>query len=77
MQFASAAPGLDSPSAVGAYLDGSFPSTSPGSAEGGWVQVDYYPGLNFVEPIRIIEHPAEDRLLIIGKDGLGWTVSHQ
>ena len=77
LQFATAAPGLDSPSAVGAYLDGSFPSTSPGSAEGGWVQVDYYPGLNFVEPIRVIEHPAEDRLLIIGKDGLGWTVSHQ
>ena len=76
-QLALAAPGLDSPSAVGPYLDGAFPATSPGSAEGEWVQIDYYPGLSFVEPIRVIEHPAEDRLLIVGKDGLGWTVSHQ
>ena len=77
-QTVSAAPGLDSPVAIAPYLDGIFPSTTPGSAEGGeWVQVDYYPDLTFVEPIRIIEHPVEDRLLIVGKDGIGWTVSHQ
>ena len=75
--IASAAPGLDSAVAVAPYLDGVFPTASPGSAEGEWVQVDYYPGLSFVEPIRIIEHPVEDRLVIVGKDGVGWTVSHQ
>ena len=76
-QIALAAPGLDSAVAVAPYLDGAFPAASPGSAEGEWVQVDYYPGLSFVEPIRIIEHPVEDRLVIVGKDGVGWTVSHQ
>ena len=76
-QVSFAAPGLDVAVAVAPYLDGAFPETSPGSAEGDWIQVDYYPGLNFVEPIRIIEHPVDDRLLIVQKDGTGWTVSHQ
>ena len=51
--IASAAPGLDSAVAVAPYLDGVFPTASPGSAEGEWVQVDYYPGLSFVEPIPV------------------------
>ncbi|MEM7097841.1 MAG: PQQ-dependent sugar dehydrogenase [Pseudomonadota bacterium] len=74
---AHSAPGLTSPAPVGPFLDGAFPSTTPGSAQGDWVQVNYYPSLNFVEPIRIIEHPTENKLLIIGKDGLGWLVTHQ
>ena len=76
-QIASAAPGLDGAARVAPYLNGAFPQNSPGTSEGEWVQVDYYPGLSFVEPIRIIEHPVEDRLVIVGKDGRGWTVSHR
>ena len=75
---AMAAPGLDNASPIGSFLDGVFPDASPGASnDSTWVQADYYPDLSFVEPIRIIEHPIQDRLLIIGKDGVGWTVSHQ
>ena len=76
--FTHAAPGLSNASPIAPFLDGALPSTSPGaSSSTTWVQVDYYPDLTFVEPIRIIEHPVLDRLLIIGKDGIGWTVSHE
>jgi uncharacterized repeat protein (TIGR03806 family) len=74
---ADAAPGLSAPEAVGSFLDGAFPNTSPGtSANADWVQEDYY-SLPFVEPLRIIEHPVEDRLIIVCKDGRAFSVSHQ
>src|SRR3954452_20346423 len=69
--------GLKSATPVGAFLDGAFPKTSPGtSPDAKYVQADYYPGLTFVEPLRIVEHPVEDRLIIVGKDGKAWSVSH-
>ncbi len=75
---AEAEPGLTAPSPVGAYLDGVFSTHSPGlSADATWVQEDYYPGLTFPEPIRIVEHPTEDRLIIVCKDGTGYSVSHE
>ena len=37
--------------AVGAFLDGKFPNSSPGaSPDAKYAQADYYPGLTFVEP---------------------------
>ena len=69
--------GRPSASPVQPFLDGAFPANSPGSSTGAWSQSDYYPDLSFVEPIRIIEHPVENRLLVIGKDGLGWLVTHE
>ena len=53
---------------VAPYLKGAFPETIF-SGSGSYTQENYYPGLTFVEPPRIIEHPTQDRLLIIGKDG--------
>jgi uncharacterized repeat protein (TIGR03806 family) len=65
------------PTPVGAFLNGAFPKTSPGtSPDAKYVQADYYPGLTFVEPLRIVEHPVEDRLIIVGKDGKAWSVAH-
>ena len=49
-QVSFAAPGLDVAVAVAPYLDGAFPETSPGSAEGDWIQVDYYPCLLYTSP---------------------------
>ncbi|MEL6520407.1 MAG: DUF642 domain-containing protein [Pseudomonadota bacterium] len=72
---AKAQSGLSAPVPVAPYLDGAFPD-AVFSGSGGYQQVNFYPGLSFVEPIRIVEHPIEDRLVIVGKDGLGWTVSH-
>jgi uncharacterized repeat protein (TIGR03806 family) len=40
------------------------------------VQEDYY-SLAFVEPLRIIEHPVEDRLVIVCKDGTAHSVAHE
>jgi uncharacterized repeat protein (TIGR03806 family) len=72
-----AAPGLTSAAPVSPFLDGKFPTTSPGnSPNANYVQEDYFP-LTFVEPLRILEHPVEDRLIIVGKDGKAWSVSHQ
>ena len=74
---AGAIPGLTSPSAVDQFLDGAFPETSPNSSpDAEWVAVDYS-AASFVEPIRIVEHPVENRLVVVGKDGIGWTISHE
>ena len=69
---ASAGPGLTTPEPIGPFLDGAFPISSPGtSPDAAWVQENYYPGLTFVEPIRILQHPALDRLVVVCKDGKG------
>ena len=76
-----AMPGLTTPEPMGMFLNGAFPETSPGTPRSSglndWVQQDYYPSLTFVEPIRIVEHPTENRLIIVSKDGLGWSVTHE
>src|SRR5262245_11892290 len=63
--------------AVGACLDGKLPNASPRtSPDAKYAQADFYPGLTVVEPLRIVEHPVEDRLVIVGKDGKAWSVAH-
>ena len=57
---ALASPGLDQAEPIAAYLNGVFPSTAPGASvgtDGGYTQRNYFPGVEFVEPLRIIEHP--------------------
>jgi len=74
-------PGLTSSAPVAPYLNGVFPTMAPvavsfdGSAD--WASLNYYPDLNFVEPLRIIEHPKQNKLLIVGKDGIGHLVTHE
>ena len=78
--FAKAEPGLLSSAPATPYLNGVFPTKAPvsvsfdGSAD--WVTRNYFPDLKFVEPIRIIEHPNLNKLLIVGKDGTGHLVTH-
>jgi len=78
--ISKAEPGLESNSPIMPYLNGVFPTTAPvalsfdGTAE--WTTRNYYPDLKFVEPLRIIEHPNQNKLLIIGKDGMGHLVTH-
>lgn len=65
-----AAPGINAPTPVGPYLDGAFPSLSPGANPNGLYKPEnYFPELTFVEPIRIVEHPTADELAIVSKDG--------
>jgi uncharacterized repeat protein (TIGR03806 family) len=69
-QLSHGAPGIDAPSPVGPYLDGAFPSVSPGANPSGLYKPEnYFPELTFVEPIRIVEHPTADELAIVSKDG--------
>ena len=79
--FAGNAGGLEAPEPIGAFLDGAFPPTSPSTPSSSglndWVQQDYYPDLTFVEPIRLVEHPVENKLIVVGKDGVGWAVTHE
>ncbi|NNF66833.1 MAG: DUF642 domain-containing protein [Gammaproteobacteria bacterium] len=74
---AFSAPGINSPTSVGAFLDNSLPAQRPGSNPGAaYTTVNYFPSLTFVEPIRIVEHPTDDSLMIVSKDGTFWAVDN-
>jgi uncharacterized repeat protein (TIGR03806 family) len=69
--------GLDAPEPVGAFLDGVFPSLTPGTTPGGtWGTQNALPNLVFSEPVRIVEHPLEDQLVIASKTGPIWLVDN-
>lgn len=74
-----ASPGLDNAEPIAPYLNGVFPATAPESAisaDGGYSQRNYFPDVSFVEPLRIIEHPTRNELVIVGKDALGHVITH-
>ncbi|MGD7654483.1 MAG: PQQ-dependent sugar dehydrogenase, partial [Verrucomicrobiales bacterium] len=72
--FAAAQPpGLDQPEPFTAFLNGSFPSSIPGSTPGGsWATQNAFPNLSFPEPVRIVEHPREQKLVVVSKTGPVW-----
>jgi len=77
--LALAQSGLNSPVAVSAYLNGVFPSSEPGTTTEqvtGYTQRNYFPEVSFVEPLRIVEHPVENSLLVVGKDGMGHLITN-
>ncbi len=65
---AFAVPGLDTREAVGAYLNGAFPSATPGSG-GSYSWVNAFPNLTFNSPIRMFPEPGSTRLWVIGREG--------
>lgn len=73
----SMAGGLTSPSVFEPYLGGVFSDNqSTGSSEG-WKQKNYFPDVNFVEPIRIVEHPIDNKLLVVSKNGKGHLITNR
>jgi len=66
--------GLDAPTPLQAFLNGVFPSEAP-TLEG-YTQRDYFPEVRFTEPLRIVEHPSLNELVIVGKDGKGHLISN-
>ena len=56
------------------YLNGAFPSTLPG-ANNSWELQDPWPEINIASPLRIIEFPGSDDLLVVSKLGEVWRVS--
>ena len=77
---AFAEPGLSRPEPIGAYLNGAFPTRAPGAVtpgSGAWTQRDYFPDVSFVEPLRVVEHPTRNELVVLGKDALGHLITHE
>jgi uncharacterized repeat protein (TIGR03806 family) len=72
-----ALPGLDTPEPVGAFLDGVFPSSTPGASPNAtWTTQDAFPNFEFVEPVRIALHPAAEKLAIVEKGGFVWLIDN-
>ena len=60
--------GMDSPSAIGAYINGSLPSTTPGGVTS-WEVVEAFPNLTFSDPITFTPEPNSNRLHVGQRDG--------
>jgi hypothetical protein len=69
-------PGLDAPAPVGAYMNGVFPTTAPGSSTG-WSTENAFPNLTFIDPLWLTEIPASSDLLLVGKNGQLWRFPNQ
>ena len=70
---ASAQSGLDQPQPFAAYLNGIFPANTPGSAPAGsWSTQNAFSSLTFPEPVRIVEHPRANKLVVVSKTGPLW-----
>ncbi|MES2659060.1 MAG: discoidin domain-containing protein [Verrucomicrobiota bacterium] len=63
--------GLDEPVAIGAFLNGNFPVTSPGQASP-WSTENAFPNLTFIDPLWLTPVPGGDDLLLVGKNGQLW-----
>lgn len=62
------------PGAVGPYLNGVFPTKTPG-ASGAWSLEDPWPGLSVPSPLRIVPFPGSEDVLVLSKQGEIWRVS--
>ena len=61
------------PGAIGAYLNGIFPSSTPG---GSYELEDAFPGMDIEGPLRILPlFGSSDDLLVLGKIGKIWRIS--
>ncbi|GAB4410481.1 MAG: hypothetical protein OHK0039_14920 [Bacteroidia bacterium] len=61
--------GLDAPVAVGPFLNGAFPSVTPGQGSGGWIIQDAFPNLDFVAPLFMAQEPGTNRLFVAEMNG--------
>ena len=61
------------PGAISAYANGIFPPTTPGAGSS-WGLEDPMPGLTIDAPLRILNFPNTDDLLVLNKSGEVWQV---
>ena len=64
------------PGAIGPYLNGIFPSTTPGEGSS-WELIDPFPDLYLTSPVRMIEMPYTEDVLVLTKTGEVWQVSFE
>ncbi len=71
--------GLDEPVAVGPYLNGSFPSQTPGTSKGDgtgpWKAVNAFPNLTFIDPIALEEIPDGSGFFVASKKGYIYRIA--
>ncbi|MFT5854447.1 MAG: putative repeat protein (TIGR03806 family), partial [Verrucomicrobiales bacterium] len=66
--------GLETAEPIGGYLDGVFPTTTPGPS-GAWALVDAFPNISFVDPVRVaIEPDNDDNLYVVCRNGEIWKM---
>lgn len=69
-----AVPGLDAPQAIGPYLNGVFPQTTPGPS-GTWGIADAFPNLTFIDPVKMVKDPVSAaHVYILCRNGEIWRV---
>ena len=68
--------GLNSPEAIGKFLNGKLPSNTPSTNTGtvtSWKVENAFPNVNFVDPVDMREYPGQNKMVIAGKNGQVWT----
>ena len=65
--------GLSNRQVMGAYLNGAFPSSAPGTG-GAIVAVDAFPGVTFSDPIQMVQQPGATLLWVITRQGQVWRL---
>jgi uncharacterized repeat protein (TIGR03806 family) len=66
--------GLDAPVAIGPFLNGVFPSRTPGPT-GTWSMVEAFPNLTFVDPVRMVKDPVSAaHMYVVCRNGEIWRV---
>lgn len=72
-------PGIDSPTPIGAYLNGIFPEQTPGgsaSGSGSYSVENAFPNLTFIDPVDMVELPGGSEFLVLGLQGHVWKIAN-
>lgn len=64
--------GIDAPSPIGPFLNGTLPSTTPSSIST-WTTEVAFPNLEFMDPLEMREVPGHRKFMMAGKKGFIWT----
>lgn len=72
-------PGLEDPTPIGPYLNGVFPTETPGgisSGTGSYAVENAFPNLTFVDPVDMAELPGGQEFLVLGLQGQLWKIEN-
>lgn len=61
--------GLNAPAPIGAYVNGIFPSSTPGQGTGSYILEDAFPNLGFRLPVHMVPEPGGNRLVVTEMEG--------
>ncbi|MEX0274693.1 MAG: PQQ-dependent sugar dehydrogenase, partial [Flavobacteriaceae bacterium] len=73
-------PGISQPEPMGAYLNGTFPITTPTGSTNGNVSysaVNAFPNLTFIDPVDMAELPGTNEFIIVGLRGHIWKFKNE